>query len=288
MIPLSFSLLSLLTGAGAHHPLATLAADPGGADAFLRQLAAGAPSLAERLERLSAAFVGAPYLDSPLGEDAGVDADPRMRLDAVDCLTLVEQAIALSFASGELGRAFTLLQALRYSGSQYRFEERLHLMMSQWIPTQARRGIVRDITRQVGGSAVRLASAHLDAARFSARRIAKDLALPASALPSGDFSLPVIPLERLAEVQDKIPPATILSLVRKDRPWAPDLVTHVGLLFPAGVPEKRGAPILRHASRLAKRVIDQPLPQFIARVEETSVWPVDGVNLLEIREPGPR
>jgi hypothetical protein len=45
-----------------------------------------------RVARAAEGFLGTRYQVSPLGEGTGRDFDPLVRFDAVDCLTLVEQA----------------------------------------------------------------------------------------------------------------------------------------------------------------------------------------------------
>jgi hypothetical protein len=56
--------------------------------------------LPDRLVEISAGFLGTPYQLSPLGEGAGVDPDPLIRFDLVDCLTLVEETMAMAMSSG--------------------------------------------------------------------------------------------------------------------------------------------------------------------------------------------
>jgi hypothetical protein len=53
----------------------------------------------DRVVAASGKFLGTPYLESPLGEGEGPDPDPQERYDAVDCLTFVEETLALSLAS---------------------------------------------------------------------------------------------------------------------------------------------------------------------------------------------
>ena len=52
--------------------------------------------LAERIDRVSESMLGHPYVNDPLGEGRGVDRDPPVRYDAYDCLTFVEEVLALS------------------------------------------------------------------------------------------------------------------------------------------------------------------------------------------------
>src|SRR5207245_11711833 len=73
------------------------------------------PAIGERVERLSALFVGVPYGDYPLGEGSGVERQPRWRVDKVDCQTFVEAVLAV--ANGKsLDRARAVLGDIRYAG----------------------------------------------------------------------------------------------------------------------------------------------------------------------------
>src|SRR5262245_14095612 len=65
--------------------------------------------LADRLLATSERFLQTPYHLSPLGEGGGTDPDPYFRLDAVDCLTFVEETIAMSLAPS-LDRVEPLLE----------------------------------------------------------------------------------------------------------------------------------------------------------------------------------
>src|SRR5512147_642920 len=96
-------------------------------DAGLAARAAGAP----RAVWASGLLVGAPYRVSPLGEGSGIDRDPRFRLDAFDCQTLVETAIALGNARS-VAEARVLLDDLRYEGPPD-FQHRNHYVEAQWL-----------------------------------------------------------------------------------------------------------------------------------------------------------
>jgi len=94
----------------------------------------------ERVRAASEGFLGAPYRHSPLGEGAGVDPDPRLRWDAVDCITLIETAMAVGEARS-LAEVRPILDDIRYAdGTSPSFENRLHLMEAQWIPDLIRKG----------------------------------------------------------------------------------------------------------------------------------------------------
>ena len=97
--------------------------------------------LSERLEAVSAKFLGTVYVASPLGEGKGKDPDPLVRYDAVDCLTFVEEAIALSLAASSEA-VVPLLTRIRYEGESPDFETRNHVMEAQWVPSNLKKGFL--------------------------------------------------------------------------------------------------------------------------------------------------
>ena len=238
-------------------------------------------SMEVRLEALTRPFVGAPYVLSPLGEGEAdaADPDPRLRLDAFDCTTFVETALALSRAPTleALGPA---LDALRYRGAPS-FSTRRHLTESAWIPDLIAAGVLEDITQQVGGAHTVTSTFALTAERWRRRSIARTLRLPDEAVPLGDYRLPWIPIAALASVE--LPPGTIVSLVREDVAWSPTRITHQGLVVRD---PRTGHTLVRHASPVAKRVVDEPLENLVRRYLHPRVerkWRPVGVNVLRVR-----
>jgi hypothetical protein len=108
------------------------------------------PAIGERVERLSALFVGVPYGDYPLGEGSGVEPQPRWRVDKVDCQTFVETVLAMANAKS-LDRARTILDDIRYAGDPPRvsFATRNHFTEAQWLPANAAKGYLREETRTI-------------------------------------------------------------------------------------------------------------------------------------------
>jgi HEAT repeat protein len=231
-------------------------------------------SFTERLLALSARFHGVPYMESPLGEGAGIDPDPLYRWDGVDCLTYVEQVLALTHARRPEEMLPVLLD-LRYQDGRVAYGERNHLMEHQWLPHNVAKGWLRDITREVGGDRVKIARKEITAESW-ARRRGVSLALEADEIPLGVSELPIIPLDVFPEVMDRIPEGAILVVVRNDFPSRPIRVTHLGFVV-----EARGRPHLRHAARASyMRVIDEDLSTFVRRNAGYRSWPVTGFHLL--------
>jgi hypothetical protein len=283
MTPGCAALLLLLA---AHAPPEPPAPPPSPVEVALRaRLDAGLaahPAGAERAAWAAGVLRGQPYRTSPLGEGQGRDPDPRFRLDAFDCVTLVETALALG-ASGSSAEATARLDGIRYAGPPS-WEGRLHYVESQWLPALVAGGWLEPATSAVAGARARPAEKVLDAATWArAERAGRVVpGLPAEARPSGTFVLEVIPLAQVAAVADRIPHGTLLLVVREDRPDRPSRVTHMGLVV-VGTDGRR---LVRHASDVPSvlRVRDEPLPTFLERASRRR-WPVTGVSLYAVTAP---
>ncbi len=239
-------------------------------------------TLPERLLRVSERFLGTPYVHSPLGEGQGVDPDPPFRLDAVDCLTFVEQTLAMSLARADTEVA-GLLERLRYANAPT-YEERNHLMEAQWLPNNQRKGFLLDVTRTLGGEDTVRVRKTLTAQSWKSPS-SLSLGLPRERQVEGTFELDMIPLERVMTHARQVPSGSILVVLREDMPYKATRITHLGFVVQKG---KRTW--LRHARRGADgagRVVDEDLESFLARNAKYDKWRVTGVSLFEVLAPAP-
>jgi hypothetical protein len=242
---------------------------------------AAAPAGGARAVAATQPLVGHPYAPSPLGEEAGDDPDPRFRLDAFDCMTFAETAVALGSAE-TLAEARRALDDVRYDGAPA-LEHRHHEVLSQWIPANVARGWIREITAEVAPGRVRreekvYSPESWDVVRRAGRAIA---GLPRARLPLGRYAVEVIAPADVPPLERSIPPGTLAFLVRADAPDRATRITHVGLV----VPGPGGSRRVRHATstRGVSRVIEEPIARFLAReARARPAWPVAGVALFEI------
>ncbi|HUB09972.1 MAG TPA: N-acetylmuramoyl-L-alanine amidase-like domain-containing protein [Myxococcales bacterium] len=229
----------------------------------------------------SSLMLETPYQEGPLGEGTGPDPDPRIRFDAVDCQTFVEEALALGEAAAP-DALLPILDDIRYGGAPT-YEQRDHFMMSQWVPRNEAKGYLRDATVSIAGPVAQTERKRITAKSWAARRSAAAIQLPADRVPLGEWALPVVPLGQLLDVAAKIPDGALLLVVRADRWTYPERVTHLGFLV-----HHQGVPFLRHASTVFHRVVDEPLDHFVARNARYDWWPVVGMSVLSIRDAGAR
>ncbi len=236
--------------------------------------------LPTRLRIVTEPFLDAPYRHSPLGEGAGVDPDPLVRFDAFDCTTFVETAMALALAD-DLPHARRILDHVRYRDGRVDYLARRHFPEAEWIPELVRLGYLEDITRALAGAEVRVEEKRLDARVWRRARHPGMPALPDERIPSGVFRLDVWPLDQARAGAARIPPGTILHLVRVDYGSVPVRVSHQGIVI-----EKDGVRFLRHAAdRMHHRVVDEPLDRFFSRMQQYRKWPVAGVHLTRVTTP---
>lgn len=271
-----FAVISLLATAPASAPA------PAGDDVdwLLSEAPLESRVIPRRIEQMSARFLGTPYVHSPLGEGEGVDPDPPIRFDAVDCLTFVEETMALALAPTP-SEVEPLLERVRYA-ERRSYEERNHLMEAQWLPHNVQKGFVRDVTREYGGKDTVVARKSITKAVWASPS-SKALGLPESKQPVGNFDLEMIPLDKVRAHAKDIPSGTILLVVREDRPTKVTRITHLGFVI-----QKGERTYLRHAARdRYARVVDEDLETFLARNSKYAKWPVSGVALYEVRAPSP-
>ncbi|QSQ24375.1 DUF1460 domain-containing protein [Pyxidicoccus parkwayensis] len=233
---------------------------------------------AERVLKMSERFINTPYVLSPLGEGQGVDPDPTFRLDAVDCLTFVEQSVALGLARKDTEVA-PLLEQLRYASTPS-YEDRNHLMEAQWLPNNIRKGFLADVTRRYAGEDAVAVTKTLTAQTWQSRSSVA-LGLPRERRPVGTFALNMLPLDKVLAHARAIPSGTILVVLREDLPMKATRVTHLGFVV-----QRKNRTYLRHASRGGyNRVVDEDLETFLARNARYAKWKVTGVSLFEVHRP---
>ncbi len=168
----------------------------------------------QRVEAISALFLGVPYKLGPLGEgpDGEFDRDPLIRFDAFDCTTFVETVMALALDS-DLDFAARTLQKIRYKDGQIGYATRNHFIELDWVPNNVRAGYLHDITSDVAGrNAVKvhktiskrrwyrrksLASLEGAFTKYEKQRLLFKLRHLGSRLPDERATLTVLPLKAL-------------------------------------------------------------------------------------------
>jgi hypothetical protein len=241
--------------------------------------------IGERISAISEAMMGTPYLNDATGEATAPDFDPPVRYDAFDCLTFVEEVLALALSADERGAA-EIRNSLRYGhGETPAYENRQHFMLQQWVPGAIESGWLRDITAELGET--RLLEKTVTKQNWQWWRGRKSFLLPDALLPTGDFRLQVLTPGSAWDVAPEIPDGAIVLTVRESKDHVPIIVTHLGFKVSSADPEK---PFFRHATKMGKkpRVRNDWLQWYVEHNRWYHWWPVAGFTVLMPQEQGPR
>ena len=231
------------------------------------------PAIGERVERLSALFVGVPYGDLPLGEGTGVEPQPRWRVDLVDCQTFVETVLAMANAKS-LARARAILDDIRYSGDppQVSFATRNHFTEAQWLPSNVAKGYMREETLEIDS---RAPATTLTLHRAEWGNVPGLKRLATAQVPEGDFEIRYLTLDAARKRARSIEPGSVLLVVRQHDPDRVVRVSHMGFVV-----RKDGRMYVRHASTGDEhRVIDMEIGHFLDKQRQYKKWPVQGIAL---------
>ena len=184
-----------------------------GVDALLLQKPVG-----ENMVALGEHFIGMPYVAHSL-EEAG-EEHLVINLRGFDCLTLVENSLALSRCLSSARTSFDDFRAqltyIRYAGGTIKgYTSRLHYF-TDWMADNVRKGVVQDMTLAVGGEDYRKTINFMSTHRDSYKQLADDSAMErvkeAEASLSGN-ALHRVPREKIASVLSLLRNGDIIGIV---------------------------------------------------------------------------
>ena len=225
-------------------------------DDYLGALAVETPSYTARVETLARAACGTPYANGPLGEgpDGKYDRDPLMDLSKVDCVTYVEQVLALASAA-TYQEAFDHLQRIRYRAGRIGFETRNHFMVADWLANNA---WCRDVSDTLGvdtESLTRTINRKDFFELVDAPGLGQDV-------PPQEVTIEYVPGDRAAAAAKKLSSPTLIVFIGKKPEWL--FALHTGLY----ARDDQGTPHLYHASSQAEHVVETDLAQYLSAQAE--------------------
>lgn len=192
-------------------------------------------SLGARIDSISRALLGRPYVAHPLIGDVDTPEVFTASLDGFDCVTYVETALALALA-GSPAHFAPLLQQIRYDGGAIDWQKRNHYT-SDWIRRNSRAGFVQRVDLR-SASIVRLRTLNV---------------LPG--YPVRRIRLRCTPKRNFWAAREKVQTGDVLMFAS----------TKANLdIFHLGFAVREGDSLrLRHASRSRGRVVEQELAEFL-------------------------
>lgn len=249
-----------------------------------------APPSVEKAITISEALQGKPYQAFLLGEGPADSMTPRplYRLDAFDCLTYVETVLALTYAQSK-ERFIQHYKALKYHDQPEDFFHRNHFTHIQWNRYNQAQGYLYPLVSPLASRFTATQQTQIDIPNWyrylsthpnSWKRVSGEiltattiqrLETAAKASNPEISELTYFPTTTLLTRDGKItetinrmlPALSIVEVVRKN--WnttanigTPLDISHIGFLLRQG-----NTLILRHASEIHQRVIDEPLAPYL-------------------------
>ncbi|MEP7071765.1 MAG: N-acetylmuramoyl-L-alanine amidase-like domain-containing protein [Verrucomicrobiota bacterium] len=194
--------------------------------------------IGERTATIGQALVGTPYRGFTLEIDNHIEA-PSVDLNGVDCWTFFEISLAFARMLDEPSANWTPPTMLHYIElDRYRSGEctgdylsRLHYL-EDWLRDNDRRGLVEDLTRQLGGVSVPHSAREMTVGWHHYRYLIADHSLfrPLAEMEARVSSRPLysIPKSRVAAIEPRLRSGDIIGIISRDGPGQ-QATSHVGL-----------------------------------------------------------
>ena len=242
---------------------------PAAVDSYVQQLQGRESSYVERVVSVAKDSVGVAYQDGPLGEgpDGAYDNDPIIDLAHVDCVTFVEQCLALA-AGTSYADTVVKLQQIRYAGGTIDFAHRNHFMIADWAENN--RAWCVDRTAHLGLATTKLTRT------ISKRDFFERVKAPGLGAQIADrrVTMAYIPIDSAAAAAKAIKSPSIVVFIGKID-WL--FALHCGIFIPG----ETGGGRLYHASSKAGAVTDADLGEYAASQSKRYL----GFAVLEIIPP---
>ena len=193
-------------------------------------------SIGERIEALSRCLIGNPYTPNPLLGSADTPEVFTASLDGFDCVTFIETTIALARARSTDDFS-AQLRKIRYENGRVEWNRRNHYTTS-WIRNNIREEILRPLSTRSFPTITR-------------ERILKVVA----GLPAVNVRIRCIPKLAAPRLESHLQTGDVIFFASTKKNLD---VFHCGIIV-----RDDGSVVMRHASRCAKRVVEQDLNEFL-------------------------
>jgi len=235
-------------------------------------------SIGDRTAAVGKALVGTRYKHFTLEIDSRVES-PSVNFYGMDCWTFFETALGFARMLNEPESNWTPERLLyyiemdRYRGGQCTgdYLSRLHYL-EDWLYDNDRRGLVEDMTRQLGGRSVPHSAREMSVGWRHYRYFASNRSLlgPLARMEANVSSRPLyeVPKSQVASIEPKLRSGDVIGVISRERNGLHS-TAHVGLALRAG----DGVLHFMHASspsNYGKVVVDDQLSKYLYRYRSDS------------------
>lgn len=263
--------------------------------------------LPNRIDIISAQFIGKPYLRGALGEGTQgyYDNHPLYRVDAFDCETYVDTVLALAFANN-LSSFNQYIRSIRYKNGHVSFIHRNHFTCLDWNQNNQKQKLIKDITlsfvtkqgKPVAQTATALINKPAWYQHFSTDIIHTDttsktelakrlirLKRAGNQLPKTYSKTPYIPLTALFNQHgqanlylfDQIPNGAIIEIVRPNWDIEQQIGTRLNISHLGFAIRKKGRLLFRAATSSNNQVMDVSLIDYLREAQKSPT--IKGINV---------
>ena len=234
--------------------------------------------IGERTAAVGQALVGTRYKHFTLEIDNRIES-PSVNFQGMDCWTFFEIALGFARMLNEPESNWTPERLLyyvemdRYRGGQCTGEylSRLHYL-EDWLYDNDRRGLVEDMTRQLGGQSVPHSAREMSAGWRHYRYLAANRSLlgPLARMEANVSSRPLyeIPKSKVAGIEPKLRSGDVIGIISRDRSGVYS-TAHVGL----ALRKRDGVLHFMHASspsNYGRVIVDDELSKYLYRYRSDS------------------
>src|SRR5205809_3682435 len=234
--------------------------------------------IGERTAAVGQALVGTRYKHFALEIDTRIES-PSVNFNGMDCWTFFETALGFARMLNEPESNWTPERMLyyieqdRYRGGECTGEylSRLHYL-EDWLYDNDRRGLVEDLTRDLGGRSVPHSAREMSVGWRHYRYLAANRSLlgPLARMEANVSSRPLyeIPKNKVAAIESKLHSGDIIGIISRDRGGLYS-TAHVGLALRTS----DGVLHFMHASspsNYGRVVVDSELSKYLYRYRSDS------------------
>jgi len=267
-------------------------------------------SMPERIDWISAQYLGEPYILGSLGEGAKARYDqfPRYRVDGFDCETYVTTVLSLALANS-LSSFQQCLKQTRYKNGIVSYIERNHFTALDWNQNNQYREVLKDITLSIKDKknhpVAQFASALINKPgwyqhktnatirlqndnKTKQEELLAELKSKGSKLSATEEKVPYLPFTALFAKNNKpdfyllsqIPQGAIIEIVRPNWDLRQKIGTALNVSHLGFAIWKNGQLYFRQASSVYGKVIDVPLVEYLIKVQTSPT--IKGINIQVI------
>ncbi|MBQ4821626.1 N-acetylmuramoyl-L-alanine amidase-like domain-containing protein [Aquimarina sp. MMG016] len=238
--------------------------------AELKHLTSSENKTGKNIVIVGKSFLNVPYVANTL--EVGTTESLVVNLQGLDCTTFVENVLAFSLLlkneTKDIDSYTQLLEKIRYrDGKLSGYSSRLHYF-SDWITNNEKKGLLRDITSEIGGQEINkeinFMSTHRDLYRFLKDNDQNFEGIKISETQLNQEKLCFLPQDRIKDNEHLIRSGDIIALTTSIKGLD---ITHTGI----ATRESNGRIHLLHASTSGKVVVSKlPLVDYLKKIKNNT------------------